>query len=137
MAVTPTKRDNLALADCLASDGVGAMVFIRAAVAGGKYQVETADPSDFTKMPAIGMIIQKPSPTATECWVQLRGQVVGVYAGLTPGEMLFVDDTGGLSDEPPEPTVPQPSKFAQNVGVALSGDIVNLDPDLTLTQRRY
>lgn len=137
MAVTPTKRDHLALADCLASDGVGAMVFIRAALTGGKYQVETADPSDFGKMPAIGMIIQKPSPTATECWVQFRGQVIGVYAGLVPGEMLFVDDTGGLSDEPPEPTVPKPRKFSQNVGVALSTDIIGLDPDLTLTRRKY
>lgn len=135
MAVTPVKRDNLAQADCLASDGIGAMVYIRSALVGGKYQVETADPSDFGKMPAVGMIVQKSS--ATECFVQLRGQVVGVYAGLTPGEMLFVDDTGGLSDEPPEPTVPKPFKFAQNVGVALSNNIIGLDPDLTLTRRRF
>ena len=121
----------------MASDGVGAMVFIRAALAGGKYQVETADPSTFDKMPAIGMIIQKPSPTATECWVQFRGQVIGVYSSLTPGEMLFVDDTGLLSDEPPEPTAPKPRKFSQNVGVALSTDIIGLDPDLTLTRRKF
>lgn len=137
MAVTPTKRDNMALADCLASDGVGALVFIRAALTGGKYQVQTVDPSDYSKMPAVGMIVQKPSPTATECWVQFRGQVIGVYSGLTPGEVLFAEDTGGISNEPPEPTVPKPRKFSQVIGVAFSDNIINLDPDLTLVRRKY
>lgn len=134
MAVVTRERPDRVIADCLAADGVGQMVYVRAPAVGGKYQVTLADPSDFDKMPAIGMIIHK--TTTTECIVQLRGQVIGVYAGLTPGEMLFLDDSGGLTDEPPEPTVPKPFKFVQNVGTALSTDIIGLDPDLTLTRRR-
>ncbi len=134
MAVTPYKRDNVALADCLASDGVGSVVYIRGALVGGRFQVETADPSDFSKMPGTAMIIAKSG--ATECWIQFRGQVIGVYSGLTPGEMLFVDDNGLLTDDPPDPTLAKPFMFTQSIGVALSTDIIGLDPDTTLTRRR-
>lgn len=136
MAVVTRAQPNRVLANCESTDGVGQCVYVRAAVVGGKLQVGLADPSDYDKMPAIGMIIHKATPSATECIVQLRGQVAGVYAGLTPGEMLFLDDSGGLSDEPPEPTAPKPFKFVQNLGTALSTDIIGLDPDLTLTRRR-
>lgn len=134
MGVVARARSDRAIADCLASDGVGQMVYVRSAAIGGKLQVSAADPSDFSKMPAVGMIIHK--ATATECVVQFKGKVAGVYAGLTPGEMLFLDDSGGLSDEPPDPTAPKPSKFVQHLGTALSTDIIGLDPDLTLTMRR-
>ena len=136
MAVVPSKRENFAQAACGASDGVGAVVYIKGPPVGGKYQVETADPTDFDKMPAIAMIIQKSSPTATECWIQFRGEITDVYGSLVPGEMLFVDETGGLSDEPPEPTVLEPFKFSQNIGVSLAPNIIGFDPDLTLTRRR-
>lgn len=134
MAVSSRKQENIELANCLASDGVGAIVCVRAPRVGGKYQVETADPSDFSKMPGIAMIIAKSSDT--ECWIQFRGQVSGVYAGLVPGEMLFVDDNGLLTDDPPDPSISKPYMFTQSVGVALSTDVIGLDPDTSLTRRR-
>lgn len=135
MAVVARDNPNLALAECLAADGVGSMVYITGPAAGGQYKVASCDPSDFAKMPAIGMIIHKID--ATSCVVQFRGTVSAVYAGLTPGETLFVDDTGLLSDEPPAPTVTKPFMFAQSIGIALSDDTVGLDPDTTMTRQRY
>lgn len=129
------RNPNYDRAECLLTDGVGAMVYIRAATVDGILRVETAEPADFDKMPAIGMIVHKFS--GTECLVQYRGSVDGVYAGLAPGEMLFVSDGGGLDNEPPDPTLGDPFKFTQAVGVSLAGNSLNLDPDLTLTRRRY
>lgn len=118
---------------CLNSDIVGNLVFISADLSGSKYVVETADPTDFSKMPAIGMIISKSS--STDCVVQFRGRITGLYSGMTPGSMQFVGDTGRLVATPPVPSVSQ-RKFMQVMGVALGASIVGLEPDLTLARRR-
>lgn len=133
MSVVSRQNKELALASCEASDGVGSLVYIKGPPVGDKYTVETADPSDFNKMPAIGMIIQKPS--STECFIQFRGQVRGVYAGLTPGELLFVDDSGLLAADPPDPEAGTP-KFMQNVGVSLADDVIELSPNRVMAKRR-
>ena len=137
MAVVPRNRENIFLADCLSTDGEGRMVYITGPDVAGRFQVATVDPTDFGKMPAVAMIIQKPSPNAIECWIQFRGLVGSVYSGLTPGELLFVDDTGGLSDVPPEPTVGNPYKFMQSVGVALSANDIELRPNFVMAKRNY
>lgn len=133
MSVVSRQNREVALASCGASDGVGSLVYIKGPAVGDKYSVETADPSDFDKMPAIGMIIQKPS--ATECFVQFRGRISGVYAGLTPGELLFVDDSGLLAALPPDPEAGTP-KFMQNVGVSLSDGDIELSPNRVMAKRR-
>lgn len=120
-------------AECLMSDSVGNVVYIRDDLSAGRYSVETADPASFSKMPAIGMIIGKSSDTL--CTIQFRGEISGIYSGLTPGELLFVGDTGALVSSMPTPT-PSVKKFAQIMGVALASNIVGLDPDFTLTRRR-
>lgn len=123
---------NQAEAECLSGDTVGKVVYIRADISAGRYVVETADPSTFSKMPAIGMIISKASSTI--CTVQFRGIVQGIYSGMTPGAMLFVSTTGSLVSSPP---TPGPSRmFIQNMGVALGSNVVGLEPDLTLSRRR-
>ena len=137
MAVVARRNENIEEAICLSSDGVGAMVYIRGEEVGGKYLVETADPSDYAKMPAIGMIVHKPAFDSTECFIQFRGEVRDVYAGLTPGERLFVDDSGGLASEPPEPTAGVPSKFMQDVGVALSAIAIELNPNYMIAKRIF
>ena len=136
MAVVARKQENIAAAICLSSDGVGALVYVRGAEVGGKYLVETADPSDYDKMPAVGMIVHKPANDATDCFIQFRGEVRDVYAGLIPGERLFLDDSGGLASEPPEPTVGTPAKFMQDVGVALSAGAIELNPNYMIAKRR-
>lgn len=135
MAVIARDNPNSDIAECDTADSEGSMVYISGPKALGKLQVRTCDPSDFDKMPAIGMIIHKFD--TTNCVVQYRGSVSDIYGGLTPGEMLFVDDTGLLSNEPPEPTLSKPFKFAQSIGIALSNDVIGLDPDTTLTRQRY
>lgn len=135
MSVTARENPDVALATCLISDGVGAMVKTVGPVVNGRHQVETCDPSDFSKMPASAMLIHKIDDTTG--LVQFRGSIKSVYSGLTPGELLFVDDGGGLSDIPPEPTVGSPSKFMQSVGVAVSDDIIELRPNYVMAKRRY
>ena len=135
MAVVARQNPNFARAECFSTDGVGAMVYIRSGAVGGVIQVETADPNDYSKMPAVGMLIHKFS--ATECLVQYRGSVSGVYAGLTPGALMFVSDGGGIDEEPPDPTVGDPEKFVQAVGIVIGATIFNLDPDLSITRRRF
>lgn len=130
MAVVAQKRSDVRLAQCSAGDGVGACVYTTGDRVGGYYQVGTVDPSDRGKMPAIGMIIQKLTPTT--CFVQFRGTVEGVYSDLTPGELLFVGDGGGLDDEMPAGS----SKYVQSVGTSLGSDVFRLEPNLLMTRRR-
>jgi hypothetical protein len=132
MAVVSRRRPNLELAKCLAGDGVGASVYVSGDRVGGFLQVATADPSDRLKMPAVGMIIQKVD--STTCVVQTEGNVDGVYSGLTPGELLFVGDGGGLDDEMPSPG-PGP-RYVQAIGVSLGSDILRLEPNIMMTRRR-
>lgn len=120
-------------AECLSGDSVGKSVYIRDDLSSGRYSVETADPTTFSKMPAIGMIIGKTSDTL--CTVQFRGEVSGIYSGMTPGSLLFVGDSGSLVSAMPSPTG-SVKKFAQIMGVALASNIIGLSPDLTLTRRR-
>ena len=74
-------------AECLSSDVVGGMVYVRADRILDRYVVGTADPTDFSKMPAVAMIISKASSTL--CEIQFRGEVTGVYSGLTPGDVRW------------------------------------------------
>lgn len=132
MAVVARKRPNLGLADCLAGDGVGALVYITGDRVGQFYQVATVDPSDRDKMPAVGMIIQK--MTTTTCVIQFDGNVESVYSGLTPGELLFAGDGGGLDDEMPTPS--GGPRYVQTVGSSLGSDVFRLEPNMMMTRRR-
>lgn len=129
---SPSGDSEQVLANCLSGDAVGDAVYITGAISLGRYQVSKVDPADYSKMPAVGMIIAK--STATECTVQFRGRIESIYTGLTPGNVLFVGTSGALVSTPP---TPGPSNmFIQKVGVALSTTVVGFEPDLTLTRRR-
>jgi hypothetical protein len=130
MAVVARKRPHLGLANCLPGDGVGALVYITGDRVGKYYQVATADPSDRAKMPAVGMIVQKVDATA--CVVQFEGSVEGVYSSLTPGELLFTGDGGGLDDEMPTAA----ANYVQPVGASLGSDVFRLEPNMMMTRRR-
>lgn len=120
-------------AECLSSDIVGGMVYVRADKSLGRYVVGTADPTDFSKMPAVAMIISKASSTL--CEIQFRGEVTGVYSGLTPGDVLYVGEDGNLATVPPAPTA-LVRKYYQVAGVALASDVVGLSPDPIVVRRR-
>lgn len=132
MAVVARNQSDYKLANCLVGDGVGSLVYITGDKVGAYYQVATIDPSDRGKMPAVGVIIHK--LTSTSCVVQTGGDVDGVYSGLTPGELLFAGDGGGLDDEMPIPS--GGPRYVQTVGVSLGSDIFRISPDLIMTRRR-
>jgi hypothetical protein len=100
---------------------------------GDRYSVDTADISGLSGMPAIGICIDKASPTLA--MVQLRGEVKGVFTGLTPGKVYFVATSGGITATPPAPTMGSPRIYHQAVGVALSSDVLMLEPDPKMTIR--
>jgi len=135
MAVTSRVKSDHVLAECLPSDGVGSMVYKTGTQVGGRYQVASCDPSSVDKMPAFGMLIEKLDSTTGI--IQRRGIVQSVYSGLTPGERLFVDDGGGISNVPPEPSIGSPHVFMQSIGIALSGTEIDLDPNFSMARRRY
>lgn len=96
---------------CSPTDQVGDFVY---AVADGT--VAKADITDWDKMPAIGCIISKTSPT--QCTVQ-TANIVSLYSGLSVGKVYFLGPNG-------RPVVPRPvpapgsSIFLQSVGFAVS-----------------
>lgn len=120
-------------ATCLAGDLVGASVYIAGADIAGVPQVASAAASDAAKMPAVGAIVAKPTPTT--CTVQRFGRVdvSGTGAVLTPGARYFV----GFSGEPvsPPPTAalsPTGYVLLQPIGVATSATILEYQPSQTL-----
>lgn len=130
MAVVSRRKQGRAWAECLTTDDIGAMVYIRDAAVGEMYKVEAVDPDDLSKMPAVAMIIQK--ITSTSCVIQFYGEVADVYTGLTPGSRYFVGDaTGALSEGAPTGS----GKIIQSVGVALSSNVLIMDPHFVMAKR--
>lgn len=114
-------------AGCLSADLVGDCVRISGPKVAGLIQVTKLD---ITVPPAgrgvVGIIIAK--STATACFVQLHGSMVGVYAALTPGGRYHVDSAARLTLTPPAPGVGTIA-YAQFMGIALGVDELLLSPD--------
>lgn len=107
-------------ADCQSSDQVGKCVYINGNSVGGVPQVMTVDPSDYTTMPSVGVILSKSS--ATSCLVAYFGTYV--TTGLTPNARYFVGSGGVLSA-----TVPIVRPFiTQVMGQALDTTRLLLTP---------
>lgn len=128
---TPTT----AKAECLPTDEVGDAVYIRGPRTGSRYLVAKCDPSDSSKMPSWGIIIQK-EIGGTECVVQISGLMQGYYTGLTPGRRYFV----GLDGKPrlPEDFLgPSPSQKhrIQSLGISLDTGVLLLRPSTDLITR--
>lgn len=99
-------------ANCLAGDIVGALVYVTGPAVSGRMQVATADPDNLSKMPAIGMLITKTSPT--DCKVRLFG--LTTVGGLTPNERYFVGP-GGTYVTPAGLSATRPM-YSQSIGQA-------------------
>lgn len=125
MAATARKRaiaQNV-VADCVASDAVKDIVHISADAVGGTYQATSLDINSTVVQLALGVIIRK--LTTTRCVVQVGGEVVGIYTGLTPGGPLFVDGFSRLTHTvPTQPTTGV--RWAYLVAQALSNDALLL-----------
>ena len=117
-------------ADCPSGAAVGDAVYVTGVKVGGVTQVATADITSYSAMPALGVIVSK--PTTVTCLVQYAGEVA-VYSGLTPGRVYMLDQNG-------EPTAALPTvgsdHYVQRIGIATSTDSMLLSLDTTLVKRR-
>jgi len=116
-------------ANCLATDDVGDVVHISGDSVVGRFQVTRVDVLDYSKMPGIGVIVSKASPT--ECMI-LRYGILNV-SGLIPGKTYFV----GVNSRPTNipPVAPLGGKvFIQVVGVAMDSTKLLLNPSFNLTR---
>jgi len=101
-------------AECTAAESVGDIVCIADDPPNGLDIVAKADPSDFNKMPGVGIIIRKSS--STRCVVQWRGETPNLFTGLSSGEVYFVGTNSQLAELPPAPA--GAPLFTQFMGVA-------------------
>jgi len=122
---------NYVQASCQVSDAVGNCVYIAGDIVGGLHQVTTCDPTDFSKMPAIGVIIEKSS--LTRCTVLRLGELEG-YSGLTLRKVMFVALDGTLQEGPPVPSVGS-HVFVQRVGSVIDDSKVYVVPNFHLVKR--
>jgi hypothetical protein len=124
MAVVPRRKENFAPGACLSSDAVGNLVYIRDVFNGTRYRVTSVDPSSSLKMPAIGVIVAKQTPTA--CTIMFYG-FSALYSSLAPGGTYYV----GLDSRPAQisdPNYPPVGSIIQQIGVATDDDELLIRP---------
>lgn len=97
---------------------------------GDKWRVQTADPYDLTKMPAVGILISKSTPTVGV--IQVVGQCD--IAGLDWNKFGYYVGTDG-SPVWPKPSAsgsPSGMLYLQIIGKSVSSDILYLDGNLSI-----
>jgi hypothetical protein len=118
-------------AECTAAESVGDFVCIVDDPPNGYDVVAKADPADVDKMPAVGVIISKSTPT--ECLVQWYGETPDIFTGLASGKEYFVGSDSRIATLPPTPTtVPL---FTQFMGVATAPTRFYLRPNDRMVRR--
>jgi len=115
-------------AACIASDAVNDFVYVTGPAVGGLAQVSRVDIADIAKMPAVGIITTKSTPT--RCVVALAGVIT--VTGLIPGATYFVGPNGQPTSVRP-PAGPG-GRFIQAVGVALDAERLSLNPAPHMTK---
>lgn len=119
-------------ANCLLADSVGNCVYITSDISGGLHQVTTCDPTDFSKMPAVGVILSK--DTDTLCTVLVLGELPGLYTGLPVRKVVFVGLDGKIASAPPAPAAGS-FVFVQHLGSVTDAGRVLLNPNFHMTKR--
>ncbi|MBD3261221.1 MAG: hypothetical protein GF334_05980 [Candidatus Altiarchaeales archaeon] len=99
--------------------GVSVLEFVYFSASG---TVDEADSTDTAKIPAIGVVVNK--PTTTSCLIAHEGEIEG-FAGLTAGSSYYLTSTGGLSSTAPS----TPGEVVQRVGIATSATTLFLTPN--------
>jgi hypothetical protein len=120
--VTARRRtpDQLLRVVCMLTDQIGDAVYIRGNM-NGYYKVARADVTLSSKIPAIGIIVQKWG--FTNAIVQVNGELKGVFSGMRAGKMYFVGSDGRPSATPPVPHHGGRA-YVQPIGVALDQGIL-------------
>lgn len=118
---------------CLSTDAVGDVVALRdTATITGRWRVQRADPFDATKMPGIGILLRKITPTTGI--MQRVGSVRGIYSGFVPPRFVWV----GVDGRPTQ-TIPAPvggPVIIQRMGMPVESGVLFLTGEIgQLTQR--
>lgn len=116
---------------CLTSDAIGDPMCIRGDRVNGKWRVQKADAYDNSKMPAVGVLVDKTTPTVGK--MQMTGPIPNIFSGLVPGKTYHVN-TPTLTVAPPTPGMLGYS-IAQMLGYAAASDILVLTGNITRTRR--
>ena len=119
-------------AACPSYVNVRQLVRISGPPVGGVRQVDLVDPSNSSKMPAIGVVVEKSSPT--QCLVQIIGEVNGgLFSGLTPNGRYFVGADAYIVFPPPAPA-PGGYMMVQIVCVAVAPSVLLVEPNFAMTR---
>lgn len=113
-------------ASCLLTDAVGDCVYMT-----GDYSVARADITDASKVPAVGVIISK--PTTSTAIVRTHGEITGVYTGLVSGKVYFLGATGVPVVSPPVAGL-NPFVYIQKIGLAISSNVLLVTPNFSLVK---
>jgi len=122
-------------ARCTVAESVGDFVYILDEPLNGLDQVRKADPADYNKLPAVGVIISKQS--SDFCRVQWDGETPPIFSGLSPGEIYFLGADSSIAERPPKPSAPGEEFFVQTVAVATAEDKVYIQTENNLTKRHH
>ncbi len=107
---------------CLTTDSVGDLMCIRDVMtATNRWRVQAADCTDITKMPAVGVLISKTTPTTGI--MQLFGDVTGLFSGLDVTKKYFVGPAGTLVTPAPFPGVGS-KVHVQRFGFSVSSTVL-------------
>jgi hypothetical protein len=115
-------------ADCPEAVGLGDWVYVTGPTIGGRYQVAQADVSTLDKMPALGVVTQK--PTSTTCRVQWEGEAAG-FSGLTPRRVYYLQQDGSIDLVPPSGA----GHYVQRIGTALDTTVLLVSFNSALIRR--
>ena len=118
----PSPGSDPGLFDAACASGVAVGTFVRLTGNPGP-EVEAADAYLTAKIPSIGVVESKTSPTA--CKVRTLGSTA-VFAGLTPGKVYWLNAAGAVAPNPPV-AVLGTIRYAQTVGYALDATTMMVD----------
>lgn len=110
---------------------IGDCVYTESFNGDGYATYRKADPTDITKMPAVGLLLS--AGPGNFCRVQLSGVIQGLYGGFSPRQLLFVGLDGRLSTTPPILTGGY--VFIQHFGACIGENVFHLTPNYLMTKR--
>lgn len=114
--------------DCPSDLQVRDWVYVTGPAVAGRYQVAKADVSDPLKVPAVGLVTEK--PTSTTAVVFWEGEVNG-FSGLAPRRVYYLQPDGAIALTPPSGG----GFYVQRVGTALDSNVLLVALNLGLIKR--